>query len=113
MTKCTDSGCRNLQTTCADCGRTVCTKTFIPPINFYEACKQKGLIGCFDGTGVTSENYKEILYMENLSKEQIHNIIFNSIQALFIHIGDDFDKLVHLEDWVEKWIDEYVEEKFK
>ncbi len=28
MTKCTDSGCRNLQTTCSDCGRTVCTKNF-------------------------------------------------------------------------------------
>ncbi len=32
MTKCTDSGCRNLQTTCADCGRVVCTKTFKDPI---------------------------------------------------------------------------------
>ena len=31
MTKCTDSGCRNLQTTCADCGRVVCTKTFTAP----------------------------------------------------------------------------------
>jgi hypothetical protein len=31
MTKCTDSGCRNLQTTCADCGRVVCTKTFTGP----------------------------------------------------------------------------------
>jgi hypothetical protein len=31
MTKCTESGCRNLQTICADCGRIVCTKTFSAP----------------------------------------------------------------------------------
>ncbi len=82
-------------------------------MSLYESFKKAALIGCFDGTGVTSENYKEILYGNKMSKEQIHNIIFNSIQALFNHIGEDFSRLVHLEDWIEKWIDDYVEEKFK
>ena len=31
MSKCTESGCRNLQTICADCGRIVCTKKFPEP----------------------------------------------------------------------------------
>lgn len=31
MTKCTISGCRDLETICKDCGRVVCTKIFLPP----------------------------------------------------------------------------------
>jgi hypothetical protein len=31
--------------------------------------KKAGLLGCFDGTGVTSENYKEILHESYLKKK--------------------------------------------
>lgn len=31
MSKCVQYGCRNLLTTCTDCGRMVCTATFSPP----------------------------------------------------------------------------------
>ncbi len=34
MSKCTISGCRNLQTACSDCGRVICTKIFLSPIEW-------------------------------------------------------------------------------
>lgn len=32
------------------------------PLSKYTVLKESGLIGCLTGTGVTSKNYKDILY---------------------------------------------------
>lgn len=58
MTKCTESGCRSLEWKCADCGRVASTARI-------KRFEEAGLMGCFDGTGVTSENYKDILNGEH------------------------------------------------
>jgi hypothetical protein len=34
-------------------------------MTLYEASKKAGLIGCLDGTGVTSENYREKMFESN------------------------------------------------
>jgi len=88
MSKCTISGCRNLQTVCNDCGRVVCTATFKSPnewINVKDRLPEK--------------DQKVIFYV--LDRELIYAGYFSIDNHRSLSSGERFRE--NLDDW---WFDE-------